>query len=754
MQEREYIKLEGSVEAIIFRSEETGYTVLELYTDNEPVTVVGSLIDVEEGEELSITGYYTAHPVYGTQFKAQLCERRLPATANAILKYLSSGAIKGVGPVLSKRIVSHFGDASLEVMEKEPERLSEVSGISPKKAQEIAAEYQRLFGIRSVMMFLSKFGLNPVISIKIWRKWGVQSVDVIRDNPFTLCSWDIGLDFETADSIARELGFEPDCENRIKAGIVHTLTYNTNNGHTCLPIKKLSEKAALLTGMDISHVDDTIEKMCDENELVGDTVKGVRYVYLPNLYAAETFVAGRIRLTNSEFFKTYQNESEKKAEEESIETQIDLLEEQSGVKYAALQRKAIVSALTENMFILTGGPGTGKTTTINAMIELFNQRGDDVALCAPTGRAAKRMSQLTGHDAKTIHRLLEVDFITEHGSGLKFKRNEKNPLKADVIIIDEMSMVDICLFESLIKAMKMSCRLVMVGDSDQLPSVGCGNVLKDLIDSGCIATVQLNEIFRQAAQSLIVTNAHKIVRGEYPDLKQHDNDFFFLRRVDNPTASQTVVDLCVSRLPKSYGYSSMWDIQVLAPSRKGELGTFELNRRLQQELNPKSPDKTEFTFNATVFREGDKVMQIRNNYDIEWKKDDDEHGMGIFNGDIGQIVSIDKQAHTMKILFDDRYAVYSFDMAQDIELSYACTVHKSQGSEFEAVIIPLMRPSNRLYYRNLLYTAVTRARKLLVMVGSDYAVRYMVDNVKKTRRYTNLSEFIAQAAEKNTVSND
>lgn len=744
MQEKEYIKLDGTVEGIIFRSEETGYTVLELDTDEGEVTVVGSLIDVSEGEELSVTGFYTSHPVYGTQFKVQLCERRLPATSNAILKYLSSRAIKGIGPVLAKRLVAHFGDETLEMMEKDPDRLTEVAGISPKKAQDIAAEYQRLFGIRSVMAFLSRFGLNPVISVKIWHKWGFKAVDLIKENPFALCSWEIGLEFETVDMIARELGFAPDCDKRIKAAVIHTLRYNTNNGHTCLPQKKLCEKAALLTGMDIEATDRVIEEMCGENDLVGDTVNNVRYIYLPNLYAAETYVAGRIKLAGEEFFKPYPDETEKSEAQKAIEIQIDLLEENNGFKYAELQRKAIVSALTENLFILTGGPGTGKTTTINAMIELLEQRGDEVVLCAPTGRAAKRMSQLTGREAKTIHRVLEVDFAQPYDTGIRFKRDEKNPLKADVIIIDEMSMVDICLFESLLKAVKMTGRLIMVGDADQLPSVSCGNVLKDLIDSGAIATVQLNEIFRQAAESLIVTNAHKIVRGEYPDIRQHDNDFFFLRRVDNPTAVQTVVDLCVSRLPKSYGYSSMWDIQVLAPSRKGGLGTFELNKRLQEELNPKSPDKKEFTFNATVFREGDKIMQIRNNYDIEWQKGD-ESGMGIFNGDIGQILMIDKQSHTMKIQFDDRYAEYSFDMAQDLELSYACTVHKSQGSEFEAVILPLMRPSNKLYYRNLLYTAVTRAKKLLIIVGSEYALQYMIDNVKKTRRYTNLAEFISQA---------
>lgn len=746
MQEKEYIKLEGSVDAIIFRSEETGYTVLEMETEDDYVTVVGSMIDVEEGEELSVTGYYTAHPVYGTQFKARLCERRLPATANAILKYLSSGAIKGIGPVLAKRIVSHFGDETLEIMEKEPHRLSEISGISPKKAAEIQTEYERLFGIRLVMLFLSKFNLNPVMSVKIWHKWGMQSVDIIKENPFALCSFDIGMDFETADAIARELGFESDCKNRLTAGIIHTLRYNTNNGHTCLPQKKLCEKAALLTGMDEYSIQEICEELCDENELVSDSVNSVKYIYLPHLYAAETYVAGRIQLMQGEFFKAYADEEQKLSEQRAVECQIDILEEENGFKYATLQKSAIIQALTENLFILTGGPGTGKTTTINAMIELFSRKGDDVALCAPTGRAAKRMSELTGKKAQTIHRLLEVDF-TDSESSLKFKRNEKNPLKCDVIIIDEMSMVDICLFESLLKAMKMSCKLIMVGDADQLPSVGCGNVLRDLIDCKKIPTVELSEIFRQAAQSLIVTNAHRIVNGEYPDLRQHDNDFFFLKRVDNPTATQTVVDLCVSRLPSSYGFSSMWDIQVLTPSRKGELGTFELNRRLQEELNPKSPEKNEFVFNASVFREGDKVMQIRNNYDIEWKKDDGENGMGVFNGDIGQIISIDKQSHTMKIQFDDRYAIYSFDMAQDIELSYACTVHKSQGSEFEAVIIPLMRPTNRLYFRNLLYTAVTRAKKLLIIVGNEYAVKYMTDNVRKTKRYTNLARFITEAAQ-------
>lgn len=741
-QEKEYQKLSGSVDTIVFRKEETGFTVLELETQDDLVTVVGNLIDVEEGEELILTGYYTAHPTYGTQFRAQLCERRLPATANAIAKYLSSGAIKGVGPVLAKRLVLHFGDETLMVMEKSPQRLSEVSGISPKKAQEIALEYQRLFGIRSVMLFLSRFGLNPVMSVRIWRKWGMQSVELIQENPFVLCAWDIGLSFELADAIAQELGMEPGSVNRIRAGLTHTLQYNTNNGHTCLPRNKLVEKAALLTQLGAQQVDEVLGDLCEQGDLVEDTVKGTPFVYLPHLYAAETFVAGRIRMI-CQLLEAPQEVRQER--ERQLEAQITLLEQQQGMEYAPLQRQAILQSMTHGIFILTGGPGTGKTTTLNAMIELMEQQGDEVALCAPTGRAAKRMAQVTGRDAKTIHRLLEVDF--SDGSGqIRFKRNEKNPLKADVIVVDEMSMVDILLFESLMRAMKLSCRLVLVGDADQLPSVGCGNVLRDLIDSQKISCIHLAQIFRQAAQSLIVTNAHSIVHGEYPNLRERGNDFFFLRRVDNAGASQTVVDLCTTRLPQTYGYSSMWDIQVLAPTRKGELGTMELNRRLQEELNPKDPGKAEFVLNATTFREGDKVMQIRNNYDIEWKKDD-ERGMGIFNGDIGQILSINRSAHTLEIQFDDRVSVYTFDMAVDLELSYACTVHKSQGSEFKAVILSLMRPNPRLSYRNLLYTAVTRARELLIIVGRDSAVQFMVDNVRKTLRYTNLADFLCQALE-------
>ncbi|WP_312645234.1 ATP-dependent RecD-like DNA helicase [Hydrogenoanaerobacterium sp.] len=732
MQEQELEKLEGTVEYISFHSDDTGFTVLGLAVNNETelVTVVGEMVEISEGEHLSLLGEYAAHPTYGQQFRVSMCEKTLPATANAILKYLSSKSIKGIGPVLANRLVGHFGNTTLDIIEKAPERLTEVKGISPKKAQEIAGDFKRIYGVRMVMMFLSKYNVHPSVCVRVWKKWGGTSVEVLSENPYLLCTGDLGLTFAQADAIAMEMEFPPEHPHRVNAALAFVLRHNLSNGHTCLPEANLLKISTELLGVDRVLVEQCLFEQIDAEELISLEAGGKTLIYLPQLYCAERYISGRLLIARSAFASP----------DIDYSSQIDSLEQSFSIEYEGLQRKAISAALNSGVFILTGGPGTGKTTTINAIIELFEQMGEKVLLAAPTGRAAKRMAEMTGREAKTIHRLLEVDF--KAGDSLTFKRNERNPLDAGVLIIDEMSMVDTLLFESLLRAMRLSCRLVLVGDADQLPSVGAGNVLRDMIDSDVLYTVHLQEIFRQAAQSLIVTNAHQIVRGEHPDLNVRDNDFFFLRGTNFQGITETLVDLIGRRLPKAYGFSPKWDIQVLSPTRKSELGTVELNRRLQQSLNPPAQGKNEFKFGGYVFREGDKIMQIRNNYDIVWEKEDGESGLGIFNGDIGEILQIDKSTRMLLLRFDDKQAEYSFDMANELELGYAITVHKSQGSEFEAVIIPLLHATKNLYYRNLLYTAVTRAKRLLILLGDPNSVYYMVDNNKKTLRYTNLAQFL------------
>ncbi|MDR2932065.1 MAG: ATP-dependent RecD-like DNA helicase [Oscillospiraceae bacterium] len=730
-------KLPGTVEHIVYSSEDTGFTVLEIDSDGELVTVVGTLPAVAPGEELILTGRFTSHPTYGQQFKAELCERTLPATASAIRKYLASGAIKGIGPKTAIRIVEIFGDETLEIIEKNPMRLAEVPGISKRKATEISEEYKHIFGIRAVMLFLSRYDIEPSAAIRVWKTWGMLAVDVITNDPYQLCIEAIGVAFETADMIAAQMDMDTAAPQRIAAGIRHVLIHNLGNGHTCLPRDKLLPAAAGLLGLESYLLEDVLESMVADSGLIADTVGGIPYIYLPDMYEAETYIAGRLKL----MLDTTAPEGAR------CDADIAALEQRLGIEYARLQRKAIAMALESRVFILTGGPGTGKTTTLNGILSILEAQGAKVALAAPTGRAAKRMSELCGREAKTIHRLLEVDYRNENDPGIKFKRDEKNPLRFDVIILDEVSMVDTRLMHSLMKAMKLAARLILVGDPDQLPSVGAGNILRDLITSDIIPMVHLSEIFRQAQASSIVSNAHQIVRGEEPDLGVRDNDFFFMRQGDYGRTLQTVVDLCATRLPKAYGFSPLWDIQVIAPSRVGALGTVELNKVLQQQLNPKADSKIDFVFGAVTFRERDKVMQVRNNYDIVWKKDDGEQGTGVFNGDIGVIEMIDRPSRTILVRFEDRVAEYNFDMADEMEHAYAITVHKSQGSEFEAVVMPLMNYHQKLYYRNILYTAVTRARKILIMLGKPETVSAMVANHRKVLRYTNLAGFIADGME-------
>lgn len=723
MEQREMQTLEGSVEDIIYKNADSGFTVLDLASGEDLICVVGSFPEVQVGEELEVTGYFTTHPTYGYQFKAEVYTQKMPATASAIRKYLASGVVKGIGPKLAERIVERFEDDTLTVIEENPDRLAEVRGITLKRARELAEEFRQVFGVRSLMMFLSRFSVTPAQTVKVWKKWGVLAMEVIRANPYVLCNTQFQISFEITDRIADSLELPKDSYNRILAGVTHILMHNMNNGHTCSPRKRLIPMAEKLLELEPQLISDMIDEMIHQRDLV-EVKKKQDYLALPDLYEAERYIANRVALMASV-------PPEPPAD---IDFVIRQIEEEKGITYEELQKKAIREAVISDIFILTGGPGTGKTTTLNGIIDVMEYQGKSISIAAPTGRAAKRISEVTGREAKTIHRLLEVEFL--EGS-LRFAKNEQEPLESDVIVIDEMSMVDAMLFDSLLRAAKPSAKLVLVGDYNQLPSVGAGNVLHDLLDCGLIPTVRLEHVFRQAAQSLIVTNAHRIVRGEMPQLGRTDGDFFFLRRQNGEAAAQTVKDLVCRRLPTGYGYSPVDDIQVICPQRKGELGVVELNRQLQQELNPPGNGKVEFKSMFYTFRTGDKVMQIKNNYDIEWTRGN-EKGAGIFNGDIGTIKLVDRGSQTLAIDFEERIAYYSFEMANELELAYAVTVHKSQGNEFEAVVMPVMGGYDKLYYRNLLYTAITRAKKTLVLVGREERIRFMVENNLKNRRFTNL----------------
>ncbi|HIR60494.1 MAG TPA: ATP-dependent RecD-like DNA helicase [Candidatus Faecivivens stercoravium] len=730
------ISIEGTVSEVVYMSPETGFAVIEVETDEELLPVVGELYGVSEGEELRLTGSYSNHPKFGRQFKAMAYERRMPATAAAVRKFLSSGAVKGIGAVLASRIVDTFGDDTMTILEETPGRLTEVKGISPKKADAIIKELGQMFGMRSAMNFLSSYGLTPAEGVRAWKKWGPITVDVVKDNPYLLCDEEIGVEFKRADEIALSVGIEADSGKRLFGAASHVLRHNLKNGHTCLARQTVVQLVMRLTGVEEAAIEADIDQRIEEEELFS-VQKNREFLFLPSMYNAERYIAMRLSMMLQNRFFVSRN----------IDEMIDRTEAEKGIHYESLQREAIREALQKSMLILTGGPGTGKTTTLNAIIDLLEDEGLSIAIAAPTGRAAKRVSEVTGRDAKTIHRLLEVDFGSSEVT--TFVHNEQHPLKADAVVIDEMSMVDTTLFESLLRGCRMGCKLILVGDSDQLPSVGPGNVLRDLIDSGCIPTVELKQVFRQAAESRIVTNAHRIVAGEYPDLKTKDNDFFFLRRQSAAAVLSTVTELVAKRLPASYGYSPLEDIQVLTPQRKGDLGVGALNESLQAALNPPQKGKREYKSTFATFREGDKVLQTRNNYDIEWKKPGTgEKGMGIYNGDIGIIQRIDLVGGTMEIDFDGRRCEYTLEMAPELDLAYAVTVHKSQGSEYSAVVLPIFGGYDKLYFRNLLYTAVTRARKLLIIVGSESRVYQMVDNNRKMLRYTGLKWFLRQEAGK------
>ncbi len=730
MAEKEMLQLCGAVEDIIYRNENNGYTVLSMLCDGVNATAVGMMSGVNIGDELKLVGNWKNHASYGEQFAFEYYEQHIPTTSDSILKYLSSGAIKGIGRATAKRLVEAFGDNTLEVMQNEPERLEQIRGISHDKAQAISEEVRRTFGMREVMIYLEGFHISPQESVRIWKALGPETIHMIEENPYMLCDSGIGVSFDRADHIAARLQKPDDDAYRIRAGIIYVIRYNSHNGHTCLPKEKLIGTASAFLRLPEETVSRSLDELLTEGSLILDSIEEKEFVFLPSLYRSETFAASRLSMMLS-----FPPEAIT-----GVELALDLFEKQRKISYAALQRKAIIQALSGGLLILTGGPGTGKTTTLNAIIELFSQSGLKVALAAPTGRAAQRMSEVTGRDAKTIHRLLEVEW--DKNDIPVFKRNERNLLDCDALILDELSMVDAPLFEGVMRALPLGCRLIMVGDSDQLPSVGPGNVLGDLISSGRIPVVQLTEIFRQSMESLIITNAHRIVHGVMPEITRTDKDFFFMTCDDKEKIADTIVDLCCRRLPASYSYSAFDDIQVLCPGRKGALGVTEINKRLQQVLNPPRSKSEEVSMPLYVFRSGDKVMQTRNNYDLLWTRDDGTEGAGVFNGDIGVIEMIDRASKTAQIRFDDKQVMYDEESLLQLELAYATTVHKSQGNEFNAVIIPMYYGPPQLYYRNLLYTAVTRAKKILIMVGNVPTLKKMVDNNKKTLRFSGLRDFL------------
>ena len=716
-------KINGSVEDVIYKNTESGYIVFDLDSDGQLIPVVGELGDISEGERLELYGSYVTSAKYGRQFKAVNCTRTPPSTPAEIRKYLGSGIIKGVGPSLAKKIVDHYGDEALDIIENDPLRLAELKGVTGDRALFISSEYRKLSGMKNVIEFLQKYGISPAVAAGVWKKYETSSVAFIRDNPYILCDDELGVEFEQADAIALAEGIGADNLNRITAAILYILRENANAGHTCLPLKKAIELAENFLNLNDVQIHRGIDEAIKNGQAEVLQLGERSYLYLKEYYRAECYITDRL----SEMLKTSAPDLK------DLSQDIAGVEFTENIQYETLQKAAISGCMANKLFILTGGPGTGKTTTLNGVIRLMKQYKKSFYLAAPTGRAAKRMSELTGEVARTLHRLLEVDFTS--GDMLTFKKNEKNPLKADVVIVDEMSMVDVLLFEALLRALRPSASLIMVGDSNQLPSVGAGNVLRDLIASGELPTVELTEIFRQAAESLIVTNAHRIVKGEQPQLDDRKSDFFFMSCPKEEDIPKLIIQLAKTRLPNTYGYSPVDDIQILTPTRIGCAGTKELNKELQHALNPPSKLKTEVKVFDTVFRTGDKVMQIKNDYDIEWNKDT-EYGRGVFNGDIGFIEEMDKYSGNVIVNYDGKRASYTPDMLRKLDLAYAVTIHKSQGSEYNAVIMPLTSISRNLLYRNLLYTGVTRAKNILIVIGKRSQVEAMVNNDRKTLRYS------------------
>ena len=720
-------QLTAVVQDTPFRNDENGYTVLRVTVGRTTQTVVGQMPELSPGENVTFEGSWTEHPAYGKQFHALKCTITPPTGKTAIEKYLGSGLIRGIGPSTAKLIVRHFGENALEILDEHPERLTEVSGIGKKKAAMILESYAQQMGMRRVLVFLQNYGISPNLAMHIAKYYGENTVELVRENPYRMVMDIDGVGFLTADRIALSMGMDPQSEFRIRAALFYLLSEAANSaGHTYLPRELLLERAAAMLHAPAELVDAQISHALLEKMMIGFSIPDCENALcLPLYYLAESEIALRLtRLMHARPYKRVQGLNGRIAE----------YEKETGVSFSQTQRKAIRSAVEEGVLVITGGPGTGKTTTVNAILQLLENQAERVALCAPTGRAAKRLSELTGRKASTIHRLLEVDYT---GGVVSFIHNDKNLLKCDVVILDEMSMVDVKLFQALVTALRYSCRIIMVGDADQLPSVGPGNLLGEIIRSGCVPTVCLNEIFRQAKRSLIVENAHHIICGEPLQKGGKTDDFFFLE-ADGDAAQKLVCDLVTTRLPRSYGFDPVRDIQVLCPTKLGPTGTQALNVELQNLLNPEQKGKPQLQSAARVFRVGDKVMQVRNNYEIVWQRIGGEQGVGAYNGDIGIVESINTRERSMVVRMDDRRLVYPAENLNELEIAYAITVHKSQGSEFPAVILPVAQVPPRLCYRNLFYTGVTRARKLCIVAGRRDVANRMMSNVRQNLRYSGL----------------
>ena len=734
----------GYIDHIIFRNEDNGYTVMVLKggSEEDELTCVGSFPVVTQGASVELEGNFTQHPVYGKQFQAVRLTEKMPEDALAMERYLGSGAIKGIGAALAGRIVRHFGDDTFQIVENEPERLSEVKGISEKKAREIAMQIAEKSDMRKAMMFLQKYGISLNLGAKIYQKYGDSVYSVLQENPYRLADDISGVGFKIADEIAYRIGIHTDSDYRIKSGMVYTLLQATGEGHVYLPKDELFQRAAELLGVDSSYMEKHLVDLAMDRKIVQKEQGDQILIYPAQYYYLELNTARMLRELD-----IFCPEDEK-----IVERRIVQIEKETGTVLDEMQKKAVQEAAGHGLLILTGGPGTGKTTTINAIIRYFEGEGAEIRLAAPTGRAAKRMTEATGYEAQTIHRLLELSGMPEddrEGQPIHFERNAENPLETDVIIIDEMSMVDIHLIHSLLMAVTAGTRLILVGDENQLPSVGPGNVLRDIIRSGQFPVVELKKIFRQASESDIVVNAHKINKGEQVEINNKSRDFFFLKRYDADIIIRVVIALIQEKLPK-YVEAKPFEIQVLTPMRKGLLGVERLNQILQRYLNPPDASKKEKEIGQGLFREGDKVMQVRNNYQLEWEIRGRygipiEKGVGLFNGDTGIIKTINEFAETAEVEFEDgRWAEYSFKQLDELELAYAVTIHKSQGSEYPAVIIPLLSGPRMLMNRNLLYTAVTRARKCVTVVGSEETFRDMIRNEKQQRRYSSLDQRIQE----------
>lgn len=723
----EQTEINGIISSVIYLNDENGYAVVRMETDSgEMVTAVGCLPYIAPGEMISAEGSWVTHAQHGRQFKIEQSNRLLPTSADGIYEYLAGSTVKGIGPATAALIVDRFKEKSLDILEMHPEKLAEIKGISLTKAKDLSASFKKQAGVRRLTEFLCAYGIKPLVALKLYRAYGSAALETVHENPYIISASHIGASFAEADNLALELGIEGDSINRISAAVLFELQHNSGNGHCFIPRDKLIAATSQLISVPADLVSDAIDSLSENGGLVCDKVANLNVCYLTELYEAETYTAERLKSMVGLKTKSSAN----------IERLITKLESLYDISYAPLQKQSIELALNNRILVITGGPGTGKTTILKGILSLYDELELETLLAAPTGRAAKRMSELTGREASTIHRLLGAK-MAEDGETVVFSKHEGDPLNCDALVLDECSMVDITLMSSLLKALKPGCRLVLVGDADQLPSVGPGNVFSDIIRSQTVPTVRLTEIFRQKGDSRIVRNAHMINRGEHPDFEANTGDFFRLRRLKGGTAVETIVELCARRLPENMKIPSA-SIQVLSPTRKGETGTVNLNKRLQAALNPPSESKKEKLFGEAVFRVGDRVIQTKNNYDTIWNTKDGVSGAGVYNGDIGTIAQIDLITETLTVDFEDKLATYSFEMLNELEHAWALTVHKSQGSEYRAVVLALSGDVQMLLTRGVLYTAVTRAKELLIMVGDDNIAHRMIDNNKQSRRYSAL----------------